>query len=306
MKKENLEKQDESKNENEVKTKKKKMTVSKLLCIIIVLVGITIVLLIAWSKFQTAMFFYPWEDRLSHRQLTKIDEFEEINIKNDEVDLSGWFWNIQDSDEESPLVIFFTGNAQNSSNTLYNYYSEGIMKDVFESYNLMIIDYPGYGLSEGEPSDESMFLASDYVFEYAVSMPKVNEDNIVILGYSIGTGVATYCASQNNASALILIAPYDEGTSLYNDYIDSFHGSMTSLVKYKFDSSKYAEDVIEPTLIITSKSDEVINYEHSLDLAGHFPELDDVVILEGVDHNGYFSQSEVLSGITEFLNKSLK
>lgn len=44
-----------------------------------------------------------------------------------------------------------------------------------------------------------------------------------------------------------------------------------------------------------------INYRHSLDLAGHFSELDDVVILEGVNHNGYFSQTQVLNGITEFL-----
>lgn len=273
--------------------------------IIYILIFITsiIILIIGWNKLQDYIFFHPWNDMISYKKLQEIDEFKEIKIKNDEVNLSGWYWNIGNKEGKNPLVIFFGGNAQNSSNTLYNYYQSGTMKDVFSNYNLMLIDYPGYGMSKGKPSDDSMFIASKYIFEYATKMSEVDIDNIVIMGYSIGTGVASYCASENDASGLILVAPYDKALSLYNDAIDSFHGSVASLAKYSFDSSTYAENVTEPTLIFTSKKDEVINYKHSLDLAGHFSELDDVVILENVNHNGYFSQTEVLNTITDFLNK---
>lgn len=274
----------------------------KIIYILIFIVSI-VVLIIGWNKLQEYIFFHPWNDMISYKKLQEIDEFKEIKIKNDEVNLSGWFWNIGNKDGKNPLVIFFGGNAQNSSNTLYNYYQSGTMKNVFGNYNLMLIDYPGYGMSKGKPSDDSMFIASKYIFEYATKMSEVNIDNIVIMGYSIGTGVASYCASENDASGLILVAPYDKALSLYNDAIDSFHGSVASLAKYSFDSSTYAENVTEPTLIFTSKKDEVINYKHSLDLAGHFSKLDDVVILENVNHNGYFSQIEVLNTITDFLNK---
>lgn len=274
----------------------------KIIYILIFIVSI-VVLIIGWNKLQEYIFFHPWNDIISYKKLQEIDEFKEIKIKNDEVNLSGWFWNIGNKDGKNPLVIFFGGNAQNSSNTLYNYYQSGTMKNVFGNYNLMLIDYPGYGMSKGKPSDDSMFIASKYIFEYATKMSEVNIDNIVIMGYSIGTGVASYCASENDASGLILVAPYDKALSLYNDAIDSFHGSVASLAKYSFDSSTYAENVTEPTLIFTSKKDEVINYKHSLDLAGHFSKLDDVVILENVNHNGYFSQIEVLNTITDFLNK---
>ena len=274
----------------------------KIIYILIFIVSI-VVLIIGWNKLQEYIFFHPWNDIISYKKLQEIDEFKEIKIKNDEVNLSGWFWNIGNKEGKNPLVIFFGGNAQNSSNTLYNYYQSGTMKNVFGNYNLMLIDYPGYGMSKGKPSDDSMFIASKYIFEYATKMSEVNIDNIVIMGYSIGTGVASYCASENDASGLILVAPYDKALSLYNDAIDSFHGSVASLAKYSFDSSTYAENVTEPTLIFTSKKDEVINYKHSLDLAGHFSKLDDVVILENVNHNGYFSQTEVLNTITDFLNK---
>ena len=270
---------------------------------ILILITSIIILIIGWNKLQDYIFFHPWNDMISYKKLQEIDEFKEIKIKNDEVNLSGWFWNIGNKEGKNPLVIFFGGNAQNSSNTLYNYYQSGTMKDVFSNYNLMLIDYPGYGMSKGKSSDDSMFIASKYIFEYATKMSEVDIDNIVIMGYSIGTGVASYCASENDASGLILVAPYDKALSLYNDAIDSFHGSVASLAKYSFDSSTYAENVTEPTLIFTSKKDEVINYKHSLDLAGHFSELDDVVILENVNHNGYFSQTEVLNTITDFLNK---
>lgn len=274
----------------------------KIIYVLIFIVSI-IVLIIGWNKLQEYLFFHPWNDMISYKKLQEIDEFKEIKIKNDEVNLSGWFWNIENKEGKNPLVIFFGGNAQNSSNTLYNYYQSGTMKNVFGNYNLMLIDYPGYGMSKGKPSDDSMFIASKYIFEYATKMSEVDIDNIVIMGYSIGTGVASYCASENDASGLILVAPYDKALSLYNDAIDSFHGSVASLAKYSFDSSTYAENVNEPTLIFTSKKDEVINYKHSLDLAGHFSKLDDVVILENVNHNGYFSQTEVLNTITDFLNK---
>jgi pimeloyl-ACP methyl ester carboxylesterase len=283
------------------KTKKNnRKNIFKIIYIVLVL----ILCIFTWNKLQEYIFFHPWNDMIAHNKLKDINEFKEINIKNDEVNLNGWLWNIQN--KKAPLVIFFTGNAQNSSNTLLYYYESDNMKNVFGDYNLMIVDYPGYGISKGKPSDDSMFVASKYIFEYASNMDEVDKDNIVIMGYSIGTGVASYCASVSDANGLILVAPYDKALSLYNDAIDSFHGSVASLAKYSFDSAKYAESVSEPTLIFTSKSDEVINYSHSLDLAGHFSELDDVVILEGVNHNGYFSNDEVLNGITSFLNKVKK
>ncbi len=280
---------------------KKTLKKGKIMRIVIIVIVLAAILLIGWNKLQEYFFFHPWNDLTSYRKLQKLDEFQEIVIKNEEVNLSGWFWNIQNAKGPAPLVIFFTGNAQNSSNTMYYYYESGKMKDVFGGYNLMIVDYPGYGMSKGKPSDDSMFVASNYVFEYAANMQEVDKDKIVIMGYSIGTGVATYCASKNAASGLILVAPYDKALSLYNDSVNSFYGPMESLAKYRFDSISYAKDVQEPTLIFTSKADEVINYKHSLNLAEKFPELKDVVILEGVDHNGYFSRKEVLEGIRGFL-----
>ena len=51
----------------------------------------------------------------------------------------------------------------------------------FEGYNLMIIDYPGYGLSDGKPSDKTMFDSALKVYDYASQLDCVDEDNIVLV-----------------------------------------------------------------------------------------------------------------------------
>ena len=72
---------------------------------------------------------------------------------------------------------------------------------------------------------------------------------------------------------------------------------------YELAMSKQEDEKADHMIYGYFDYDEVINYRHSLDLAGHFSELDDVVLLEGIDHNGYFSLTEVLDGITDFLNE---
>lgn len=170
----------------------------------------------------------------------------------------------------------------------------------------MIIDYPGYGLSDGKPSDKTMFDSALKVYDYASQLDCVAEDNIVVLGYSIGTGVATYVASQRNVNGLILVAPYDEALSLYNDTVNIFHGPLKLLARYKFNSIYYAQNVTVSPLIITSYDDEVISYKFSLNLAEYFNNIDKTIVLDNnVKHNDYFSQEDVLRNIYDYLQNRL-
>ena len=73
--------------------------------------------------------------------------------------------------------------------------------------------------------------------------------------------MATYVASQRNVNGLILVAPYDEALSLYNDTVNIFHGPLKLLARYKFNSIYYAQNVTVSPLIITSYDDEVISYK---------------------------------------------
>lgn len=276
----------------------------KLLMTISIIILVLIITSISILYIQEDMFFYPWHDEKGYTQLLSESEFEEISIDNNGKLLSGWL-KYNSKEEKAPLVIFFGGNAQNSSNTCIDFLRNDRYR-YFEQYNMMIIDYPGYGLSEGKPSDKIMFESALKIYDYVVNLDYVDQNNIVVLGYSIGTGVATYLASQRNVNGLILVSPYDEALSLYNDTLNIFYGPVKLLAKYKFKSIEYAQNVKISPLIITSYDDEVIDYNFSLNLAKYFDNVDNIIVLDNdVKHNDYFSQEQVLMSIYDYLQHKL-
>lgn len=277
---------------------KKIILIPIIIFLIIIITFISVVLYI-----QPSFFFYNWHDEESYNNLQSEESFEEIKIDNNGKLLNGWL-KYNTNNQPAPLVIFFGGNAQNSSNTCYNFQKNDIFK-YFENYNVMIIDYPGYGLSEGITSDKTMFNAALKIYDYASNLECVDKDNIVVLGYSIGTGVATYLSSQRDVNGLILISPYDEALSLYNATFNIFHGPLELLARYKFASIKYAQNVTTSPLIITSYDDEVINYTLSLNLATYFKTVDKTIVLENIRHNDYFLQQEVLTNIHQYLQNRI-
>lgn len=268
--------------------------------IIILTILISFIIYFIYS-IQEKMFFHPWHDTNSYNRLLTEENVKEINIDNNGKKLHGWI-KINNTNEVVPLLIMFLGNAENSSNTL-TYFIDTNKFQYFNNYNVMMIDYPGYGLSEGTTSDTTMFKSAEKIYDYAYSLDYVDKDNIVIMGYSIGTGVATYLSSIRDVKGLILLAPYDQALSLYNYNVNIFYGPMKLLMRYKFESIKYAKNVKVNPLIITSYDDEVINYKFTHNLAKYFNGIDDLITLEGVPHSGYYSNQIVLDNISDYLNK---
>lgn len=181
-----------------------------------------------------------------------------------------------------------------------------VFQTYFPEFNFMNVDYPGFGLSTGEPSDDTMFEAGEQIYDYAKVQPYVDASKIIIIGYSIGTGVASHVAAYSQAPGLVLIAPYDKGNSLYNGAINSFYGPMKSLMRYDFNSSKEAETIICSPLIIASRDDEIIDYHWSLNLGQYFKVEPEYLIIEYITHNYYLSSVPVLEKMAEYCSKHIK
>jgi len=282
------------------KNKKRKVIIETIIILIVLFFASLL-----FRYIQRYIFFHPWNDISSHTELQKISDFEEVNIESNGKNLNGWMYYNNPKWEKAPLVIYFGGNAENSSNHMSYLHSQWIF-DYFEWYNVLMIDYPGYGYSEWEIEEEALFKAANDIYNWAISQPDVDADNIVIIGYSIGTGIATYCASQNKIKGLILIAPYDRALSLYNKAINIFHWPLKILAKYSLDSLSYSENIDTEVQVITSYNDEVISYKFSQNLSNHFKKHKDIIILDNkVRHSDYFSQSIVLNTIKDYLSERL-
>lgn len=291
----------EDKGKNNDKKNKKKIIFGIVFWIVIVL----FILIFSIIYVQPSVFFYPWHDLKSYESLKEIDGFEEIKIENGKNIISGWVKFNKDKNEKSPLLIMYGGNAQNSSNTCYWFYEDEIFSR-FKEYNFLIVDYPSYGLSTGYLSEKTMFDTAIKAYEYAEKQTFVDTDKIVVLGFSIGTGVANYVASEKLSHGLIVVAPYDRALSLYNNAINIFHGPMKLLTRYKFDSISYAEKIITNPLVITSKDDEVISYKLTENLVKFYKNSPEYMCIDGALHNDYFLRDEVLDKIEEYLQSKEK
>ncbi|PRR82538.1 alpha/beta hydrolase [Clostridium vincentii] len=267
---------------------------------VLILINIIVSASTTISLLSDQMFFYPNQDKEAYNKNLKNENYEEIKITKDDDILNGWL--LKNIEGKAPLIIYFGGNGECSARRFDNNF---VSKKwgYFEEYNFMMVDYPGYGNTSGTPSDKTMFENALKTYDYAVSREDVDQKNIVIMGYSIGTGVATYLASQRDIKSLILLAPYDEGITLYNSQVNIFYGPLKYLVKYKFESIEYAKSVKVKPLILASKDDELIPYSSSFKLSNQFPCGSNLITYEGFKHNDFWGQIEVLEKVEEHLQE---
>lgn len=134
------------------------------------------------------LFYYPTQ--YLYVDLKKVDPApEQIEFKNsDGKKLIGWYF--KGSDKPKAIILFFHGNAENiSSHFLMLHW---ILK---HGYDYFIFDYPGYGGSEGEPTQKSTTESGQMALEWlAQRSPEVP---LVVFGQSLGGNIALYTASQN-------------------------------------------------------------------------------------------------------------
>jgi len=116
-----------------------------------------------------------------------------------------------------------------------------------------------------------------------------NEKNVIIAGYSIGTGPATQLAANHNCKALLLQAPYYSLTDLAGDKIPL----IPEFVKrYKFETYKYIDKVAAPVYIFHGTADKLIPFTNAERLMKHAKAADKLIPLPGEGHNA-INESEL-------------
>jgi len=208
----------------------------------------------------------------------------------------------QSSDEIAPLVIYFGGNGEVSHRHMRMREMLG-QWEYFAGYHYLFIDYEGYGLNDGHPHYRNMYEQALAVFDYAVTLPIVDSNRIVAMGYSLGTGSAVYLAANRPVAGLIIAAPFANGYDLYNNVLPIFRGPVRLLVRQKFPSDEHAPDVTSPVLVIASRRDEIVPFSSSEQLSRLFPGEVDFMILDDARHNDIFQAEGVFDRVEAFLEK---
>ncbi|WP_375560831.1 alpha/beta hydrolase [Bernardetia sp. OM2101] len=233
----------------------------KLKKIVLWLVGILaslyLLLCVTLYFFQEKLIFFP--QKLEQNYVFRFDkDYQEITIPtNDHINLHGILFHSKNVSKDKKLVFYLHGNVGQVQ-------FWGDLADVYTDlgYDLFILDYRGYGKSEGEiHSQEQFFDDVQTAYSTIRKSKKYKEENIIIVGYSVGTASAAMLASKNNPKALILQAPYFSLTDMTKR---TYPFIPTFLLKYEFNTAHFLSQNKVPTFIFHGTGDRVIPYQSSL------------------------------------------
>lgn len=253
-----------------------------------------------------ALLYFNQDDLLFHPQpksmariseiLTNHPDFDTLTIVMKDGNRTCGYASRDTSPEKLPLVLYFGGNAEEVSHLMDK-------KDYFPNTQIVLINYRGFGLSQGQISEQTMFSDALEVYDKMMMNPKLDAGHVFVIGRSIGTGVATYLSAQRNVKATILITPYDNMCDVAFEKYPFV--PIQILLKHPFRSNTYAKQIHTPMLALISANDEVIPKHHAYKLMKSWKgQTTSLEVIE--DHNSIMDNQAVWQKIKEFIQGNNK
>lgn len=220
-----------------------------------VLAGVLIVVLVTMGFFQESLIFHPFVTDSAYEYAFPVPAEEKWFVSGGDRIHSLLLRPPQAKD----LILFFHGNA----GSLEDWGRVGAEIAQATGLSVWMVDYPGFGKSEGKISSEKQLhdLAQVFFLEARKAFP---EASLVIYGRSVGSGLAVPLAAKEEVQGLILESPFwslEAMAQLVYPWVPTF------FLKYKFRSHEHMEKVRAPILVIHGDRDEVIPVAQGEELA---------------------------------------
>jgi len=206
--------------------------------------------------------------------------------------LHGWLRHPAREKEARGLVIYFGGNAEEVSGQMHD-------ASMLEPWSFAAVNYRGFGLSEGRPSEEALTADALAIHDWLAKREDIDPDRVVVFGRSLGSGVAVQLAAHRPMRAVVLVSPFDSLRRIARKQYPIVPVSL--LLKHPFDSLTHAADIKAPLLVIAGEGDGLIPPEYSRRLHDVWAGPKQWVLFSGADHNDIHTHSEYWPAIRAFL-----
>ena len=265
--------------------------------IIYVLIAVWLTLAILVYLFQARFVYFPNQTLLYSPADMGMD-FEEIYLTTRD-DIAIHAWHLPKAGSRQTL-LFLHGNAGNISHRLDSLH-------IFHELGLsvLIIDYRGYGLSDGHPHEMGTYADAEAAWEYLINERRLSPRDIIIFGRSLGGGVATWLATRNTPAALILESTFTSITDMGSQLYPFLPIKWLSRIRYP--NIDRVAQVKSPILFIHSEDDELIPYQHGQKLYQRARSPKSFLRLNGGHNDGFLVSKDVyISGLRAFFQQHLE
>ena len=271
-----------------------------ILKLLIVSLGVYVFLSAYIYFIQSSLLYYP---DMPGRNLATSPEnigltYQNIElITEDNIKLHGWFI---PNDKTKETVLFFHGNAGNISHRL-----ESI--EIFHrlGLNVFIIDYRGYGQSEGKTTEKGTYRDAEAAWNYLNKTRGISGQQIIIFGRSLGASIATWLANKYTPAGLIIESGFTSVASMGQRLYPFL--PIRWLTHFRYDTRQYVKNVSCPVMIAHSSDDEIIPYAEGLEIFQTAPEPKIFLDMRGGHNDGFIvSGSDYIDGLRSFINQAIK
>ena len=121
-------------------------------------------------------------------------------------------------------------------------------------------DYRGYGLSEGNFSEQGCYEAAHAAYDFLLNETGARREEIFVAGYSLGSAIAVELAASEIIGGLILEAPFLNGEELKRFWLDGKNLPENGAVETSFPTSDRLPRIQAPTLVIHGAKDDVVPF----------------------------------------------
>ncbi len=224
--------------------------------------------------------------------------YEDVQLTADDgVKLHGWF--VPAAETARGTLLFFHGNAGNISHRL-----ESVSQFHGLGLDVLIIDYRGYGQSEGSPSERGTYRDAVAAWQYLTEERGVAPSRIVVFGRSVGGAVGAWLAANREAGALIVESSFSSLPALAAELY--WFLPVRWLSRFRYPTAEYVAAADCPVLVIHSRDDDIVPFHHGREIYESAGEPRQFLELSG-PHNGahVLSEERYLEGLREFLATAL-
>ncbi|CAG9334347.1 unnamed protein product [Blepharisma stoltei] len=194
----------------------------------------------------------------------------------------------------SKIMIYFHGNAEDIG-TSYPIITH-LRKTL--QVNILAVEYPGYGIYKGKASSKRIEADAKNILDYLIYNEKINPNNILIFGRSIGSGPAVYLASNYNIRALFLMSAYISIKTVARHLT-----CWAFFLKDRFKNVNLMKKIQCPILLLHGKKDPLIVYHNSEVLRDQCrPGQCELVLNENMTHND-FDLTDISDPFLSFLHQ---
>lgn len=266
-------------------------------------IGLSVIRIVLLSYLGLMAFLFFFQSHFIYRPSKEIIvtpaalrlKYENVSLVTaDHYKLDGWF---VPAENPKGTVLFCHSNAGNMSN-----YIDAV--EVFNElgFNILLFDYRGYGLSEGKPTEQGTYLDAEAAWEFLVQSKKTDPLEIIIVGRSLGAAVAVLLAGRHTPSLLIIESAFTSFPDIAAVHFPYLPARI--LARYKYDVIDLLQKVECPILVVHSRDDEIVPFEHGRKIFNSLKGKKEFLAISGPHNEGFVeSRKKYINGLKNFISE---